>query len=74
MVKKLNFKKFLYYIIWQYWYIIVFIYYLLCYLDLMIKLVKNIDENIMLNACIGIKTLIKDEDGALDLFLRHKGI
>lgn len=43
-------------------------------IDTIITCLKNVDENVMLNACQCIHTLLLKEEGAQDLFMRHKGI
>ncbi len=41
---------------------------------MLLQCLKNIDENVMLNACKCFITLLNKEEGAQDLFQRHKGI
>ena len=43
-------------------------------IDTLIICLKNLDENVMLNACQCMLTLIAKEEGAQDIFMRHKGI
>lgn len=43
-------------------------------IDIMIQCLKNLDENVMLGACQCMLTLLNKEEGAQDLFIRHKGI
>jgi len=42
--------------------------------DLVLACLKNIDEGVMLSACKALQVLLAAEEGAQDLFVRHKGI
>ncbi|CDW82063.1 UNKNOWN [Stylonychia lemnae] len=43
-------------------------------LDQLMQCLKNLDESVMLNSCKCLITILSKEEGAQDLFLRHRGI
>jgi lantibiotic modifying enzyme len=43
-------------------------------IDLLISSLKNVDESVTLNACKCLLTLLYREEGAQDIFLRHRGV
>lgn len=43
-------------------------------LDLLLTSLKNLDESVILNAAQCLQTLLAKEEGAQDLFIRHRGI